>query len=443
MTPLGSQAQRTDLIELAGARVALPGIVSTEPILRGCDQRAWFGRLVEAGIRHVLIPLNGANEDTCLFARRHPQSEDDPNATRVLYDLEHRDEGIFARIQFLIETARSAGVLVGFSLFPLDCTEGPLAAEANVQGVGLSLKSATFAVTPRTSKRVTATIKKPASSVERLESVLTPALNWMAAELRGQRGTWVELFSGTDMTALPPLHRELLHVLTVRLARGLFRSAKDLSSPTRGPWLVPPAGLESTALALELFFPFTVWHGKPGAHPRTDGSRSVLCSVPAVSGKGAARVAFRQSLWRQVFKGGWPLACAAAFDPTPSGALTDLAHICRFALQWTGSTPLRPCPEVLDAKLALLWKDGKAEAACDGRGRYFIHFTETLKEGLVLNLLPGTYRYFWYDAATGEGLTRGEGVSGGTMSHVPGLAGVEESILVLEAEEISDPFLTW
>src|SRR5947207_5441545 len=101
------------LPELRGRRAAWSGVESSEPLLRGCDQREFLERLAGAGIRHVIVPLNGAAEDTCIFARRHIESGSPSSGGAVLYDLERRDEGAFTRLKFLLETAGSTGVLIG------------------------------------------------------------------------------------------------------------------------------------------------------------------------------------------------------------------------------------------------------------------------------------------------------------------------------------------
>ncbi|MCY3023491.1 MAG: hypothetical protein NTW87_31310, partial [Planctomycetota bacterium] len=85
------QALRPSLIELHGYRIALAGVASCEPLMRGCDQQVWLEQLVRLGIRHLVLPLNGPEEDTCLYARRHPAGADAGSST--IYDLGRRDEG--------------------------------------------------------------------------------------------------------------------------------------------------------------------------------------------------------------------------------------------------------------------------------------------------------------------------------------------------------------
>jgi hypothetical protein len=57
--------------------------------------------------------------------------------------------------------------------------------------------------------------------------------------------------------------------------------------------------------------------------------------------------------------------------------------------------------------------------------------------------LPGTYRYYWFDPASGRGLDRGDGIEGGRHSHVPGPGKGREALLILEQEELPDPLSVW
>src|SRR5476649_402951 len=82
------------LPEVNGTRISWAGLISHEPMLRGCDQRAWFERHAKDALRHIVVPLNGTHEDTCLFARRRQEPASAKQPASVVYDLEHRDEGV-------------------------------------------------------------------------------------------------------------------------------------------------------------------------------------------------------------------------------------------------------------------------------------------------------------------------------------------------------------
>jgi hypothetical protein len=87
-----SAAAPLALPELRGKRVAWAGVESAEPLWRGCDQRELLERLAADGIRHLIVPLNGPSEDSCIFARKHVDAGALPGGG-ALYDLERRDEG--------------------------------------------------------------------------------------------------------------------------------------------------------------------------------------------------------------------------------------------------------------------------------------------------------------------------------------------------------------
>ena len=483
-------ALRAGLIELHGQHIALPGVSSTEVLLRGCDQRQWLKRLAAMGVRHLVVPLNGPEEDSCLYARRHPtwgagaQASSLPEggqdarapstdaakmaalpgadvplaaekparraANAAIYDLAHRDEGVFARLQFLLKAAEEIGVMVGLSIFKVGpaLIKGPFTRNSNVQGLGFSAPYLAF------------------SKAAGLEEALLRAVDWIAAEVRGRRAVWVEVFRG-----LPRNHNRLRlnaleELLTRRLAEGLAGHGADRSQAHLGPWVVAPPHLKWSAAA-PARAPFDVRSGMTlgqEARPQPEfedewGPSEAETSAPQQSA--AHRPAlfyfaelpqqrwhgFRDHsyLWHCALRGGWPVIPAGLGGRRRVRCWRELAQLASFARQWVEGGYLRPCPELLAPLPAKAIAHGKMAAATDGCGRYFVYFSGGRKRlgAITLATLPGAYRFYWFDPLTGRGLDRGDGLEGGTRCNVPGLAAAREAILILEQEELPDPFAIW
>lgn len=449
-------ALRPSLIELRAHRIALPGIASQEPLQRGCNQRDWLERMAALGIRHLVVPLNGTDEDSCLYARRHPSSTSaEVGMTPTVYDLAHRDEGFFARLQFLMQAADQIGILLGLSLFHAASTRnaGPFYRKANEQGV--SFDDVSMPPLAIDEKKSGGKRRRHVSSLQKLEASLHSAVDWLAAELRGRQGVWVEVFRGQPdvlnyqppPTSIEPL-AQLEQSLCKRMAAALIRPGEDEEKTRLGPWLATPPGTHWIDLNQPHVAPFTVQHGLPFAqksfspasltfNAENAGRRANVCWIA-----GESRTANRATLWRTLMRGSWPIV---GVDHSESNGhiWKDMAQVATFGRQWAGSGYIRPCPEMLihisDQDIA----SGKVSASTDGKGRYFVYLTANMKTGLDLETLPGAYRYFWFDTVSGRGLDFGDGICGGTHCSVPVPASVRQALLILEQEELPDPFSIW
>lgn len=465
-------AMRAGLISLRGHKIALPGVSSLEPLMRGCNQREWLERLVLAGIRHLVVPLNGRDEDGCLYARRHPQSTTMPLAqggeppksnASVLYDLKSRDEGFFARLQFLLDTADSLGVMIGLSLFNATASPlpgGPFGTGANIQGLTL--------VQSGGARQKQFNEKSLPHGLEPMEEILYTALNWIAAEARGRPGVWMEIFRGD--AGLDSSIQALEQKLTRRLATVLARPAQSGKKPQAGPWIVSSPGANWHGMNLNLAAPFDIWRGKEpeyndlftlsreiiehdsGASPNSLFSsppvpwrRPALYHFPDPDGRrhGSFPLPDRAELWRAVMHGCWPIFPGGFAQRSGKRHWQTMTQIANFANCWAGSGYLRSCPETL-ARMPSEWiANTQATAATDGCGRYFVYFNPLANNGLDLVTLPGSYRFFWIDPVSGLGLDRGEGLNGGSRCGVPGLGASREALLILEQEDLPDPMSVW
>jgi len=449
---------RPSLIELRTHRIALPGIASQEPLQRGCNQRDWLERMTALGIRHLVVPLNGPDEDACLFARRHPSSTAEVGMTPTLFDLAHRDEGFFARLQFLLQAADQIGVLLGVSLFHATHgrSAGPLYRKANEQGVSFEDVSACrSSASPNSGRK-----RKGATNRQRLEESLQAAVDWIAAELRGRQGVWVEVFRGQgDVLDVQPepeqLERgtlepmiQLEKKLCKRMADALARPGEQPVKARLGPWVATPPGVHWIDGDQTHVAPFTVQHGLPFGQktflpvsfkPEMEITprRASVCWISS-----EARAVNRANLWRTLLRGSWPLV---AVDRSESSGHVwkDLAQVATFGRQWAGGGYIRSCPEMLTHVPEQDVADGRVSAATDGAGRYFVYLTANLKTGLELQTLPGSYRYFWFDTASGRGLDFGDGIIGGRRCRVPIPGSARQALLILEQEELPDPFSIW
>jgi hypothetical protein len=502
---------RSSLIEFKGHRIPLPAASSHEPMLRGCDQREWLDKLVKMGLRHLIVPLNGPEEDTCVFARRHPrwalearesgelqatQVVDDPlhplppkkkkSHTRdVLYDLEHRDEGFFSRLQFLLSAADSIGVVIGFSLFSGWPTPsaGPFRRVANIQGLAID-----------------DAVNEKSANFKKIEAALNNCVDWLAAEIRGRPAVWVQIFRGVnDELPLAPLS-SMENSLARRMANALARLGEDERKARQGPWLVPPPGFELKVPDAVHMAPFGLRReafpeesSRPaffkggrnfdnpsfvGAErvsstasrvnlPRVSASLSIKRGGQGVSSpeleavyvdftrrpllcqyamsdvdertKGRRRLT-QNMVWRSALNGAWPTV-PGGFERRESRRWFYLSQMAAFYQQWAGDGYLRPCPEILQPS-PVVFRSGSAVAASDGRGKYFIYFESLPGSGLELDILPGCYRYYWLDPTIGRAIDRGEGLEGGRC-RVPEIQAEYPAILILEQEELPDPLSVW
>lgn len=452
------QALQPSLIELRGHRIALPAVSSHEPLLRGCNQREWLERLVALGIRHLVVPLNGSEEDACLYARRHPSpAEAQPASGRsrdVIYDLNHRDEGVFARLQFLLRAADSIGVLVGLSLFNVSALSAtPFQKEANEQKVSFDVLNK-MALGSGTLRRKTSLLKKQAARREDLERSLISAVDWIGAEVRGRQGVWVELFrnlSGPQPEPAAPL-KQLESQLIRRMAAALSRAGESDKKSRTGPWFVVPEEFDWSGTDRAHAAPFRI---RTGSAPEREldsvatlrcaafsERQPVLCRM--LSGRksaGPRRAPQRASLWRAVMQGCWPIIAIGFSRQDYQRPWKDMAQLATFCRQWAGSGYLRPCPEML-ARVAPRAR-GRIFAATDGAGRYFIYLHRCAVSELELSALPGTYRFYWFDPASGRGLDHGDGIDGGAHCFVPGPAHLSEALLILEEDELPEPLAVW
>gem|GEM_PF-2015139 len=456
-------ALRPSVIELRAHRVALPGVLSLEPLVRGCDQREWLERLIMQGIRHLILPLNCSAEDTCVFARSHPTE----SGGAALYDLNHRDEGFFSRLQFLFESADATGVLIGLSLFSADSgQDGPLKKSGNAQGISLkdSLASERVADEP------SAILQEP------IVAPMLLATEWISAAMRGRPGVWAEIFR-REPSKPKRLTRErrvaaererqatdrLEEHLAVRLAGSLTKPGEDPVKARMGPWVVIPAVSEAGVhrapfgvrddCALDSF-PLT-FSENPSITPE---KTPVIVNAPAPAthrvaflrhffspGRPGAKIRWpkRSDLWRSVFRGCWPVVPIGPIDQISRQHWKDLAQIATFGRQWVGQGYLRACPEMLEPMSAARIDADKISAATDGWGRYFVYSGNGVGKGLDLTILAGTYRYLWFDPRNGKGLDIGEGLEGGTRCRIPGPGVAREALLILEQEEFPDPNSVW
>jgi hypothetical protein len=466
-------AVRPGLIELRGHRVPLPGVSSYEPLLRGCDQREWLEKLTAMGIRHLVVLLNSREEDTCLFARRHPVW--DPGSAAVpsrqradntaFYDLQRRDEGVFTRLRFLLDEAEKAGVLTGLSLINIapSAGAGPFRREASAQGVSLA--------------GISGSVDVDEASLEKLESAFNNAIDWVGAEVRRRRAVWLEPFRGQGPRTHPAL-RLLEARLTRRLAQILTRGGEDQHKAGQGPWVAVPPDFAWEKASDAHAAPFVV---RPGSSPEESGRRAVppdekfdwtretsgessgeqpvrrpeiYCFPPStVFGRRGADPAERARLWRAVMSGCWPIVHGGFSDKACAKRWSDVAQLAVFAKQWVGRGYLRPCPETLALLAREQVSGGKIIAATDGCGRYYVFFEARARRepldaasprcGVTLATLPGSYRYYWFDPVSGKGLDHGDGIVGGLCCRVPGHDSPREAVLILEQEALPDPLSVW
>jgi hypothetical protein len=460
-------AIRPSRVEIGGHRVALPGIASAEPLMRGCNQRDWLEKLTALGIRHLVIPLNNGVEDACVFARRHPaSSESETNKSGVLYDLAHKDEGVFARLHFLFEAAEQIGVLIGLSMFNAQASRmsGPFQSHCNEQGVSFDdlLKGATAtesALMRSVEKKNATQIRRRAMQRDKMQAALNSAVDWMGAAVRGRQGVWVEVCRGggtdPDLPPAPSHVNPLAHlepILTQRLIKSLAKPGEDAAKAKLGPWVAGSNDFAWNGSGDLHIAPFTVQHDVPlgqraipGPTATADNEaprRPQICWLASGRGESAARGPQRAALWRSVMRGCWPLVSITLSEETDHRGWKDMAQIATFNRQWVGGGYLRPCPEIL-AHTPERVADGKICAATDGAGRYYAFLTESLRGGLKLSTLPGSYRYYWFDPASGRGLDYGDGIEGGLRCAVPTPGSVRHALLILEQEELPDPFSVW
>jgi hypothetical protein len=442
--------QPPSFVERGGQRIPLAGVSSCEPLLRGCDQRAWLAELARMGIRHLVVALNGAAEDSCLFARRHPEhaaAADAPEA--ALYDLDRRDEGVFARLQFLFEAAASLDMLVGLSLFDVSpcAPAGPLRRESNIQGLSLAELADASAV-----------------RAADLRQRLLASADWIGAELRGRQTVWVEIFrGGDDLLAQPDGVRNALgqleNDLARRLATALAKPAKDGPVAPCGPWVAAPLGFDWQGCDQAYRAPFTVRHG---AAPESDHPVPAVARAPSTATLARAlepqaalyhfalpagakrRTALtRNALWHTVLRGFWPVVPGGLSERAAQRSWADVAQMARFALQWAARSRLRPAPEVLAPMPARERLTDHVAAATDGAGRYVVYFGDTPENGVRLATLPGSYRWYWIDPRSLGVVDRGDGIDGGPHCGVPGPVTLKEALLVLDQQELPDPLSTW
>ncbi|HEY3324875.1 MAG TPA: hypothetical protein VGP72_30765 [Planctomycetota bacterium] len=441
----GNTSQRA-LIELRDHRIAFPGVACDEPLLRGCNQRDWLEQLASLGIRHLIVPLNGAHEDACLFARRHPAEPASASSSMqpVLYDLEHRDEGVFVRLQFLIEAAEQIGILVGLSLFDATSQSGPLRREANEQAVALEDM---LTVRARTRKGTTV-IRARNLKREKVLGAMNAAVDWVGPVLRGHRGVWASIFRGKLLGAPDgALESDL-----IRRMAGQLRRADDAQDKPAGPWIVAPPQSSLHAEIGSQCAPFVltdapISHSSAGydtaPEQRTgEDRRPAVCWLAARRDLTAVRGTHRSILWQTVMQGAWPVVSFRRRELEEERGWKDLAQVATFGRHWLSHGYVRPCPEVLQ-HMAAARADGKVFAATDGSGRYFAFFRSSVRKGLRLMVLPGTYRYYWFDVATGRGLDYGDGIEGGRDCQVPHPRSTRQTMLILEQEELTDALTSW
>lgn len=483
-------ATRLSLIELKGHRVPLPAASSHEPMLRGCNQKEWLEKLVKLGLRHLIVPLNGPEEDTCLYARRHPRwalearesgelqaaivptegtipprpKKKKSSTQSVLYDLEHRDEGFFSRLQFLLTAAENIGVVIGFSLFsgwPVP-SAGPFRRTANIQG--LAIDDAHHGP------------EKHEENYKKIETALNACVDWIAAELRGRPAVWVQIFRGVSDGVEKAAPLSVIETsLARRMAAALARPGEDERKARSGPWLVAPPNFDDKGTLVAHAAPFGLrrdafpdgtpqpplfrggrkYDVLPPAKRRERGRmedltndppsprRPMLCqfAMSDMEDRSKGRRRFTQNLiWRSAMTGAWPVV-PGGFERREARRWFYLAQMAAFFKQWAGDGYLRPCPEIMIPS-PVPFRSGSAVAACDGRGKYFIYFESLPGAGLELDILPGCYRYYWIDATIGRAVDRGDGLDGGRC-RVPEIQAEYPALLILEHEELPDPLSVW
>ena len=429
-------AARPRMLVLRGHRISWVGIESNEALQRGCDQSAWLERLAQEGIRHVLVPLNGASEDACMFARKHviQAGHESP-----LYDLEHRDEGFFTRLKFLMEAAAETGVLLGLSLFDAQAGagHGPMRGDANVQGLSLEEE-------------------KTSAEDARRAAILSHAAEWVCSAVRASRGVYVQVLRNTCGEPGP-----LERALSGRIARIFSQQGEDLSPERLGPWVVERNAVVSAAsrFSAPLELSRTVRCPKRktrqaaalnfyGALERA-GVESGMSSADALFGlespgqtallrfeAGALEGERMDWLWQAFFRGWWPVVALRVAEKDSARALENTAALARFSSAWSRRSALRACAGIVQQ--AAGEKCPASFAAEDDGGRFFIYFKQPALEGLRLRLPAGLQRYSWIDPLSGKCLDRGDGVNGGARADITGLNDARARLLIVEPSEAAD-----
>lgn len=422
---------------VGGSFAAWSGVETEEPMLRGCDQRGLLDRLAAKGIRHLVVPLNGASEDACLFARKHLDAGAVVKAGSIaLYDLERRDEGAFTRLKFLLETARSAGIMMGLSLFDAapDLAAGPFRKGGNLQGLSLANSSTTQAN-------------------EKLLASLGGVVDWVCSAARGFRGLWIEVVRNASgpVSAIEKL-------LSARVAETLAKHGEDLSPVRLGPWLAPRRSDNLREKHATQAAPFDSSRTISGDTSSIDLS-AALCRSESISGATETEIYFQRVprrqpvllrfaqgsmdgartdwLWRAFFRGYWPMVALHVQQTRDARQLETIAAISRFAVAWVGRGALRPYPELLAPMQPKA--SSSIFAAEDGTGRFFAHFSGPAESGLALALPTGFYRFYWIDPVSGAILDQGDGAEGGRRVGIPGCGDPTAQLLVLEQDESPDP----
>jgi hypothetical protein len=416
------------LPEINGKRISWVGLISPEPMVRGCDQGAWFERQAKESLRHIVIPLNGPHEDTCLFARRRHEPATGKQPASVVYDLEHRDEGALTRLKYLLEAARAAGVMVGLSLFPGgDPTGTPLHPTCNIQQLGLNTEP---------SPRLTKALQQAADSI--------------SSAVRGCKGVWIEPFRGLGAHG-----SELNRTLARRIAETLAKHGEDLAPLPLGPWVAAndtggwPESLNRQILpcdaSAEIVAPaMSVADLLQRIESRTNRPLAETFFAPYVGrprllrfAPGALLPAQHDWLWQALLRGYWPLV-ALASGPASASLQRAVASVAQFSALWMSRGRLRAAPELLSPSCP----EG-AVAASDGATRSFVFFPEGPRDGVTLHLPAGSYRYYWVDPLAGTIVDRADGVEGRARSAIPGSANADARMLVLESEDAPDNLTTW
>lgn len=425
------------LPEIGGSKAAWAGVETDEPMQRGCDQRGLMDRLAAKGVRHVIVPLNGASEDSCLFARKHVDgSISDKAGSVAVYDLERRDEGTFTRLKFMLEAARSAGMMIGLSLFDAssEATAGPFRTGGNSQKLSL------------------ATAPEPKMD-ERLLKTLGSATDWICSAARGFRGVWIEIVRNA-----PGEPGALERLLSARVAETFSRYGEDLSPLRLGPWIASrrPDVLREKHAAQAT--PFDASRTVSGDTSSLDFAEA-LWRAEAVEGATESEFLFDRAprrqpallrfapgaldgarsdwLWRAFFRGYWPMAALHVSQSRDSRQLEAIAAISRFAVAWAGRGALRSYPEMLAPMQTQCAAD--PFAAEDGTGRFFAYFSAPAERGVTLALPAGFYRFYWIDPTAGIIVDQGEGAEGGLRVGLPGCGDALAKLLVLEQDESPDP----
>jgi len=266
---------------------------------------------------------------------------------------------------------------------------------------------------------------------------------------------WVEVFrtSGNPVADHLSPTKQMEAQLIRRMASALARSTDNPRKVQSGPWFVVPEDFDMSSMTSKYAAPFRM---RPGNAPERELNsfhlmqtaasserQPVLCRMPGGRRKitEVRRAPQRASLWRAVMQGCWPVVAFGFTRQDYQRPWKDMAQIATFCRQWVGSGYLRPCPEML-ARLSPAAR-GKIFAASDGAGRYFVYLHHCSARELELSALPGTYRFYWFDPATGRGLDHGDGIDGGGCCFVPGPANLREALLVLEQDELPEPLTVW